>query len=76
VAILELDFDDATALKDPSVIALTDLLAIEVAVTLQRVALLAELETIARTDELTGLPNRRACPLCQARVRQRPLLDH
>ncbi len=60
VAILELDFDDATALKDPSVIALTDLLAVEVAVTLQRVALLAELETIARTDELTGLPNRRA----------------
>lgn len=60
VAILELDFEDAAALEDPSAIALTDLLAVEVAVTLQRVALLTELETIARTDELTGLPNRRA----------------
>ncbi len=60
VAILELEFEDASALKDPAAVALTDLLAIEVAVTLQRVALLAELEMIARTDELTGLPNRRA----------------
>jgi diguanylate cyclase (GGDEF)-like protein len=42
------------------VISLTELLAIELSVTLERVALLAELETIARTDELTGLPNRRA----------------
>jgi diguanylate cyclase (GGDEF)-like protein len=43
-----------------SVLALTKLLAAEAGVTLQRVALHAELEAIARTDELTGLPNRRA----------------
>jgi diguanylate cyclase (GGDEF)-like protein len=47
-------------MADRSLIALTDLLAVEVAVTLERVGLLAELETIARTDELTGLRNRRA----------------
>ena len=40
--------------------SLTDLLAAEVAVTLERIVLLARLEMIARTDELTGLPNRRA----------------
>jgi diguanylate cyclase (GGDEF)-like protein len=60
VAILELRWVDAAALEDPSAVVLANLLAVEVAVTLQRVALLAELETIARTDELTGLPNRRA----------------
>lgn len=60
VAILELHFTDPQALEDHSVTALTSLLAVEAAVTLQRVALLAELETKARTDELTGLPNRRA----------------
>jgi diguanylate cyclase (GGDEF)-like protein len=60
VAILELQFADPGALEDQSVIVLTRLLAVEIAVTLQRVALLTELETKARTDELTGLPNRRA----------------
>ena len=40
--------------------ALTRLLAVEAAVTLQRMELLTELQTMARTDELTGLPNRRA----------------
>jgi diguanylate cyclase (GGDEF)-like protein len=60
VAVLGLYWEDPRALDDPSVSALTDLLAAEVAVTLERIALLARLETIARTDELTGLPNRRA----------------
>lgn len=60
VAILEMHFIDSAALEDQSVVRLTNLLAVEIAVTLQRVALLAELETKARTDELTGLPNRRA----------------
>jgi diguanylate cyclase (GGDEF)-like protein len=60
IAVLQLDWHDPAVLDDPSLIALTDLLAVEVAVTLERVALLHELETIARTDELTGLPNRRA----------------
>lgn len=60
IAVLELVWDQVGVLEDQSVISLADLLAVEVAVTLERVGLLAELETIARTDELTGLPNRRA----------------
>ncbi len=60
VAVLELIWDDPSTLDDPSTSALVSLLAVEIAVTLQRVQLLAELETIARTDELTALPNRRA----------------
>ncbi len=60
VAVLELDFANSAALEDGSTSTLTNLLAVEAAVTLQRVALLSELQTKARTDELTGLPNRRA----------------
>ncbi len=60
VAVLGLYWNDPAALGDPSVDNLADLLAAEVAVTLERIALLARLETLARTDELTGLPNRRA----------------
>ena len=37
-----------------------ELLAAEAAVTLQRGELLERLEAMARTDDLTGLPNRRA----------------
>jgi diguanylate cyclase (GGDEF)-like protein len=39
---------------------LAGLLATEAAVTLERIELLTRLESIARTDDLTGLPNRRA----------------
>jgi diguanylate cyclase (GGDEF)-like protein len=39
---------------------LASLLATEAAVTLERIELLSRLESIARTDDLTGLPNRRA----------------
>src|SRR4051812_36693146 len=46
--------DSATTLT------LADLLATEAAVTLERDELLTRLESIARTDDLTGLPNRRA----------------
>ena len=60
IAVLGFYWEDAAALDDPSVRALTDLFATEAAVTLERVALLSRLEAIARTDELTGLPNRRA----------------
>jgi diguanylate cyclase (GGDEF)-like protein len=60
IGVLELSWEDSIVLFDRSLLALADLLAVEVAVTLERVSLLAELETIARTDELTGLPNRRA----------------
>ena len=60
IAVLGFYWDDPAALDDPSVRALTDLFATEAAVTLERVALLARLEAVARTDDLTGLPNRRA----------------
>jgi diguanylate cyclase (GGDEF)-like protein len=60
VAVFELCWEDSAVLEDPSATAVANLLAVEVEVTLQRVQLLAELETTARTDELTGLPNRRA----------------
>ena len=60
IAVLALYWHNAAALEDDSRTSLVDLLAAEVAVTLERVELLARLESIARTDDLTGLPNRRA----------------
>lgn len=60
VAVLACYWGSPSALAEPSVFSLADLLAAETAVTLERVGLLARLESIARTDELTGLPNRRA----------------
>jgi diguanylate cyclase (GGDEF)-like protein len=60
VAVLATYWKSPNALDDPAVLALIDLLAAEAAVTLERVGLLERLETVARTDELTGLPNRRA----------------
>lgn len=45
---------------DQTTLTLASLLASEAAVTLERVELLSRLESIARTDDLTGLPNRRA----------------
>jgi diguanylate cyclase (GGDEF)-like protein len=60
IAVLAAYWKSADALEDPAVLALVDLLASEAAVTLERVGLLARLEAVARTDELTGLPNRRA----------------
>ena len=60
IAVLGFYWNHRVDLDDPSIRALTDLFAAEAAVTLERVALLSRLEAIARTDELTGLPNRRA----------------
>jgi len=60
LAVLACYWDSATALADSSILGLADLLAAETAATLERVGLLARLESMARTDELTGLPNRRA----------------
>ncbi|HEX6715352.1 MAG TPA: GGDEF domain-containing protein [Thermoleophilaceae bacterium] len=45
---------------DETTRTLAALLATEAGVTLERVELLTRLESIARTDDLTGLPNRRA----------------
>jgi diguanylate cyclase (GGDEF)-like protein len=88
VAVLELVWEDASTLDDPATTALVSLLAVEIAVTLQRVRLLADLEAVARTDELTVLPNRRGWQeqlsreLARARRSQAPFcvamldLDH
>jgi diguanylate cyclase (GGDEF)-like protein len=60
VAVLAFYWRDAHATAQDAPAALTSLLAGEAAATLERVALLARLEAMARTDDLTGLPNRRA----------------
>ena len=49
-----------TSGDEQTTLTLAGLLASEAAVTLERVELLSRLESIARTDDLTGLPNRRA----------------
>jgi diguanylate cyclase (GGDEF)-like protein len=58
VAVLAFYWRDPLASEAP--LTLGSLLAAEVAVTLSRVDLLSRLESIARTDDLTGLPNRRS----------------
>lgn len=60
VAVLELSWSGRITGAGSTLISLAGLLATETAVTLERIALLEELEAVARTDELTGLPNRRA----------------
>jgi diguanylate cyclase (GGDEF)-like protein len=69
-------------------LTLASLLSTEAAVTLERIELLSRLESIARTDDLTGLPNRRAWEeelpreLLRSKRAERPLcvamldLDH
>ena len=88
VAVLSAYWEDPATGSNPGQTVLASLLATEVAVTLERVALLARLELVARTDELTGLPNRRAWQealpreLTRAQRESRPLcvamldLDH
>lgn len=60
IAVLALYWARSDAADDESIRTIVDLLSAEVAVTLERVELLARLEAIARTDDVTGLPNRRA----------------
>jgi len=60
VAIMAACWADGHVIDNPGLGVLADLLAAEVALTLERVELLDRLELVARTDELTGLPNRRA----------------
>jgi diguanylate cyclase (GGDEF)-like protein len=60
IAVLALYWHNARALDDRSLLTTADLLAAEVAATLERAELMVRLESMARTDDLTGLPNRRA----------------
>jgi len=60
VAVLAFYFGSNVELEKRSLETIVELLAAETAVTLQRGELLERLEAMARTDDLTGLPNRRA----------------
>lgn len=60
VAVMGFYWTEPTDLASGALLPVIDLLAAEAAVTLQRVELLGRLESVARTDDLTGLPNRRA----------------
>jgi diguanylate cyclase (GGDEF)-like protein len=60
VAVIAFYWRDAGGATSDALVTLTSLLAGEAAATLERVGLLARLEAMARTDDLTGLPNRRA----------------
>ena len=60
VAVLAFYWRDPGATAKDALVTLTSLLAGEAAATLERVGLLARLEAMARTDDLTGLLNRRA----------------
>jgi len=60
VAVMALYFGEAMSVERRSLRTVVHLLAAEAAVTLQRAELLERLEAMARTDDLTGLPNRRA----------------
>ncbi len=60
VAVLALAWDGPLTIGPPRLTDLTELLATEATNVLERADLLAQLAGLARTDELTGLPNRRA----------------
>jgi diguanylate cyclase (GGDEF)-like protein len=84
VAVLALYWVEPVAEPEKNVRATIVLLAAQAAIAIERAQLLSRLERIARTDELTGLPNRRAwrealpremarakrerCPLCVAMI--------
>ena len=74
VAVLALYWVAPVAEPEPNVRATIVLLAAQAAIAIERVELLARLERIALTDELTGLPNRRAwrdaLPLEMARAKR------
>lgn len=60
VAVLALAWQSPLTIRPPRLTDLTELLATEATNVLERADLLAQLAGLARTDELTGLPNRRA----------------
>jgi diguanylate cyclase (GGDEF)-like protein len=60
VAVLALAWQGPLTIRPPRLTDLTELIATEAMNVLERANLLAQLAGLARTDELTGLPNRRA----------------
>jgi diguanylate cyclase (GGDEF)-like protein len=60
IAVLAFYWEARAAPPEENVLTTIALLAAQAAVAIERVDLLARLERIAHTDELTGLPNRRA----------------
>src|SRR5437588_356385 len=88
IGVLSLGWDERVEEVSERVRSLVALLAAEAAVAIERADLLARLEAVARTDDLTGLANRRAWDehlpreLARARREERPLcvamldLDH
>jgi diguanylate cyclase (GGDEF)-like protein len=59
-AVLALAWRGPLAIEPPRLMSLTELIVAETTTVLERADLLAQLAGLARTDELTGLPNRRA----------------
>jgi diguanylate cyclase (GGDEF)-like protein len=59
-AVLAMHWEYGCELEDDAIASLGALLAAEALITLNRLELLGRLAEMARTDELTGLPNRRA----------------
>ena len=88
IGVLSLGWSERVEEVSERVRSLMALLAAEAAVAIERADLLARLEAVARTDDLTGLANRRAWDehlpreLARARREERPLcvamldLDH
>lgn len=87
-AVLAMHWETSPELEEDALASLGALLAAEALITLNRLELLGRLAAMARTDELTGLPNRRAWEeqtpreLARARRDETPLcialldLDH
>lgn len=79
VAVLALYWRSSVRAPEQNVRSTIVLLSSQAAVAIERAELLARLEQIARTDELTGLPNRRAwqerlaCEMTRARREGWPL---
>lgn len=70
-ALIGLAWDAPVELSPVRLLAVMDTLAVEALRTVERVDLLRRLENLARTDELTGLPNRRALNEAVARELER-----
>jgi diguanylate cyclase (GGDEF)-like protein len=60
IGVLAVSWDEGIDSLPPELGRVLNLLSVEAAIAIERAATLARLERVARTDDLTGLPNRRA----------------